>query len=534
VALAASVGSLRADSTLQDNRDVRLALLAQQGDRDGVQLLVKQHADVNVAQGDGMTALHWAAYNNDLEMAKILLAAGASVKAATRIEGLTPLAMACTNGNAAMIDVLLKAGSDANSGNEIWTALMMASASGGVESVRLLLDHGANVNTKEASHNQTAVMFAAARNRAGVIALLASRGAELNETTKVIPLARQVLDGNGNPLPGASDKERANARVMGGMTALHFAARDGQKDAVRALVEAGADVNAVSPGDKSSALVIAITNGHYDVAKYLVDHGANPNLATNDGLAALYATIDCQWKPVAWEPTPRFDQEHTSYLELRKTLLDHGADPNAKLTRKLWFRPVDHDDMWVKYSGTTAFWRAAQATDIDAMKLLVAHGANPKIVSDQKDTPLAMAAGVGWGGNFSTNAPESFLKAVKYLVEDAGVDVNTQDVQGYTAIMGAAYRGDDEVVQYLVNHGAKLDYRSEQGWSATDMANGPCCFATGSIPTAHPETVAFLLKLSAPELLKHEGEETLGVKLKGKAPRKKPDESAKPEAKKAS
>jgi ankyrin repeat protein len=200
-----------------------------------------------------------------------------------------------------------------------------------------------------------------------------------------------------------------------------------------------------------------------------------------------------------------------------KALLDHGADPNAKLTRKLWFRPVDHDGMWVKYSGTTAFWRAAQASDVDAMKLLVAHGADPKVASDQKDTPLAMAAGIGWTGNFSTNAPESFLKAAKYLVEETGNDVNAQDGQGYTPLMGAAYRGDNEVVQYLVDRGAKLDTRMEHGWSATDMANGPCCFAIGgSLPVIHPETVAYLLKLGAPQLLKHDGEETLGINLKNK------------------
>jgi ankyrin repeat protein len=183
--------------------------------------------------------------------------------------------------------------------------------------------------------------------------------------------------------------------------------------------------------------------------------------------------------------------------------------------------------MWVRYSGTTPFWRAAQATDVDAMKLLVAHGADPKPASDQKDTPLAMAAGVGWAGNFSTNAPESFLKSLRYLVEEIGIDVNTQDVQGYTPLMGAAFRGDNESVEYLVAHGAKLDARTEKKWSVTDMANGPCCFAIGgSLPPSHPDTVALLLKLGAPPLLAHEGEETLGVndRLKRVAAPKKPQD----------
>ncbi len=515
-ALALTLGgsSARADSISQSKPDVRIANAAMQGDRATVGALIKQHADVNAAQGDGMTALHWAAYRRDLEMAKTLLAAGASVKATTRIEALTPLAMACTNGDAAMVDALVAAGSEVNVPLGIWTPLMFAAQSGNAEAAKILLDHGADVNATESYQNQTAAIFAAALNRDAVIRVLASHGADLSLASKIIPLARPRFDGNGNPLPPTADRAPA-ALTMGGMTALHFAARNGNLEATRALVEGGADVNKVDPGDKSSALVIAITNGHYDVAKYLVDHGADPNIANIDGLPALYAAIDNQWKPVAWEVTPRTEQEKTSYLELMRDLLDHGANPNQKLTRGLWFRPVDHNGMWVRYSNVTAFWRAAQATDVDAMKLLLSKGADPKAISDQKDTPLAMAAGVGWTGNFSQNFPESFLKSVRYLVEEIGIDPNTQDVEGYTPLMGAAYRGDNETVQYLVDHGAKLDTRNVRGWSASDMANGPCCFAIGgSLPPPHPETVALLLKLGAPQLLAHDGEETLGIKYR--------------------
>src|SRR5262249_47862443 len=147
------------------------------------------------------------------------------------------------------------------------------------------------------------------------------------------------------------------------------------------LVESGADINQLCAGDKSSPLVIAISNGHYEAGKYLVEHGANPNLANVDGLTALYATIDMQYAPVSWAPNPLTVQENVGYLELMNALLAHGADPNAKLARKLWFRPTSHNQQWISTVGSTPFWRAAQAADVPAMKLLVEHGADPKIAT---------------------------------------------------------------------------------------------------------------------------------------------------------
>jgi ankyrin repeat protein len=205
---------------------------------------------------------------------------------------------------------------------------------------------------------------------------------------------------------------------------------------------------------------------------------------------------------------------------------ERHADFNVPLKTGIWYRPADHNQAWISLAGSTPFWRAAQASDLEAMKFLAAHGADPKAVSQQKDTALHVAAGVGWAGNFSINAPGSFLPAVQYLVDEAGVDVNAQDAQGFTAVMGAAYRGDNEMVQYLVGKGAKLDFRTGRGWSVTDMANGPSL--RSSVPLSHPETIALLTKLGAPPLLKVEGEEILGI-IKGKAPVLKQDEeSSKP------
>ncbi len=196
---------------------------------------------------------------------------------------------------------------------------------------------------------------------------------------------------------------------MGGMTALLFAAREGHLDAVRALLEAGAGVNEASTGEHSTPLVIAIENGHYEVAKFLADHGADPNLATVDGLAALYATIDIQYAAIGWTPLPITAQEQVTYLDLLKALLEHGANSNARLTRKLWFRPYNHNSQWIDPAGATPFWRAAQATDVAAMRLLVAHGADPKLTSTNGDSGLGMASGLGWVAGMTQNGTRSKL-----------------------------------------------------------------------------------------------------------------------------
>ena len=531
--------AMPADSTIQGGQDTRLANLAMQGDRAGVLALLRQKVNVNAPQGDGMTALHWAAMKNDLALTEALLAAGADVKATTRVEALTPLLVASNNGNAPVIAALLKAGANANTPNDLGsTPLMLASGSGSVDAVKALLNAGAGVNAKDAKMGQTAVMFAAGLNRDAVIRILAAKGADLNATSALTKLQKALFDEEGNPIPApragqvtAQAQGGAGATFMGGWSALHFAARDGYVTSVRALVESGANVSLPGEGDKTTPLVMAIENGHFDLARYLVEKGANVSLANDGGLTPVYATIDVQWAPVAWAPVPDTFKEKTSYMDLLKILVDHGANVNNKLTQGLWYRPADHNQAWVKLGGSNAFWRAAQSTDLEAIRFLAAHGANVKDISAQKDTALMMAAGVGWAGNFSTNAPGSYLPAVKLLVEDLGLDINAVDQQGFTAVMGAAYRGDNEMVEYLVSKGAKLDFRTNRGWSVTDMANGPAL--RSSVPLSHPDTIALLGKLGAPPMLKVEGEEILGI-IRGKAPVVKKEEAAtaKPEAKK--
>jgi ankyrin repeat protein len=456
------------------------------------------------------TPLHDAVAHHDLATVKQLLKAGANPNAAARVDGVTPLSLACIEADPEIVDVLLKAGADVNATlTDGATPLMTASASGNVPVVRALLEHGAAIDAKE-SHGQTALMFAAGGNRAAVIRLLTEHGADSAITTNVVRLGRAQFDEDGNPIPasggrggagggrgGAGGQARgATATVMGGMTALLIAARDGHAEAVRALVESGANVNRVSAGDQSTPLVIAIANGHYDVAVFLLNHAADPNLATIDGLAPLYATEDTEWAQVGWAPNPITAQEKTTHLDLLKLLLERHANPNAQLTKALWFRPTSHNQEWVDKKGATPFWRAAMATDVAAMKILRAGGADPKIASAEGVTPLMVAAGLGWGANASRTVPDGWLPAVKYLVEEIGADVNAKDAYSYTALHGAAYRGDNEVVKYLAEKGAKLDIRSKKGQTVTDMANGP--MVNAHLPIDHPDTIALLEKLGAP------------------------------------
>jgi ankyrin repeat protein len=499
--------------------------------------LIAQGADVNAPDGDGSTALHWAAATGDAGLAEALLKAGARVTAATRIGALTPLYMAARGGHAAIVGLLLEAGAPAAEANgNGTTVLMVAAASGSAQAVTLLLDHGADPNAVDLTNGQTALMFAAARNSVDAIRVLLARRADPSVTTKVLPLKRVRVDANGDPLPDEAQKPAKaaaggeslpgvgfnkdgtplrrqgedrvfGATVIGGMTALHFAAREGQAAAVRALVEGGANVNLVSGGEQTSPIVEAIINGHLDIARYLLDHGADVTIANLDRLTPLYATIDMRWRHNTWYPQPTIEQEKTNYLEFMKALIDHGADVNFRLARKLWFRKFRYGDDWVEPSGATAFWRAAQANDVDAMRLLAANGADPFIPTTHGVTPLMVAAGVGFEYQGTNLDPDSRFAAVKYLVDDLHADVNAKDEKKYTTLHGAAYVGDNALVKYLVSHGADVKARASgrlggtqgaeavpdgTGDTVADMANGP-----REKSLLHPDTVTLLESLGS-------------------------------------
>jgi len=560
VTILFTAGLLMATLVSAAPADTRLIDAVKARDAAAARTLIAQGVDVNAADGDGSTALHWAASSGDAALTEALLKAGASVKAVTRIGGMSPLFLAAKAGNAQIVGSLLKAGASATESNANGTTvLMIAASSGSGPTVGLLLDAGADPNAKDLTNGQTALMFAAARNSADAVKLLLARKADPSATTKVVALKRVRVDANGDPLPEAeakpaaaaqqqklpgvgfnqdgtpiqrsSDERVFGATVIGGMTALHFAAREGHLDAVRALLDGGADVNLVSGGEKTSPMVEAIINGHLDLARFLLDHGADPTLANIDRLTALYATIDMRWRHNTWYPQPTIEQEKTDYLAFMTALLDRGADINFRLARKLWFRKFRYGDDWVEPIGATAFWRAAQANDVAAMRLLAARGADPNIPTTHGVTPLMVAAGVGFEYQGTNIHPDSRLAAVKYLVDELHADVNSKDDKHYTTLHGAASVGDNDLVKYLVAKGADVKARASgrlggtqgaedvpegTGDSVADMANGP-----REKSLLHPETVALLEAMGS--VNSHDCRSTACVNnTKAEKPEKKP------------
>lgn len=463
------------------NSDTRLADAAQNQNTQAVRSLLKLHADVNTAQADGTTALHWAARWNDAEMADLLIAAGANVKAKNRF-GATPLSLACMNGGAEIIASLLKGGEDPNAvvSDMGDTALMLAARTGKPDALKVLLEHGADPN-KTNTEGQTALMWAVAEKNAAAAKTLIDHGADVNAQTYKLPPPSPFQLIFSAPFPS------------GGMTALLYAARQNDIESAKILLDAGAKVNE-NAADGSSPLLVAIINEHYALAKYLLDHGADPNATDDKGRGPLYAAIDMRNMEWSTRPAPP-EKDTLTDLEIITALLDHGANPNARLTKKIPLRgQPSFDGRWANAIGATPFWRAAQSDDVTVMKLLVARGANPLIATKDHTTPLMVAAGVGWSDGQSHGSQADAPEALRLCIQWGG-DVNAVNDEGYTALHGASFRGANEVVEFLVAHGAKMDVKNKDGRMPINMAEGMHIGPGGWVE--HDDTVALFHKLMA-------------------------------------
>lgn len=427
-----------------------LADAAMQGNKAAVRTLIQQKADVNAPQADGATALHWAVRENDLEMADMLLRAGAHISAANE-EGATPMFLAAQNGNAAMIERLIQGGADPNAplSSAGDTALMMASRTGNAAAVKALLDHGAsNINAKETWGGTTALMWAVSEHHPDVVQLLVQRGADVNAKSDFVPSASGRGFEGTSPVAAKPDQP-VEEFASGLLTPLMFAARENDLESARILVKAGADVNAAG-GDGKDALSLALFNGSYEVAGLLIDSHADVNHADAQRFTPLFWAVDRR----NMETAPNFPwMVTTDPMPVIKKLLDAGANPNAIVNSTPRARMREGSPRIVF---ATALMRAAFSGDIELVKLLIEHGADPRISSSDRETTLMAACGTGFiNGYHRLRPPAERLEVVKLLV-GLGEDVNAADSYGITPLMVAANLGDIEIVKYLIAQGADL------------------------------------------------------------------------------
>jgi uncharacterized protein len=437
--------------------DVRLVNAVKNRDVATVRTLLKQRIDPNAPDVDGTTPLIWAAHNGDSETGKLLIAAGANVKATNRY-GVSALIEAAILGDVAMMDALLKAGADANSTYGAGeTSLMLAARTGNLNAVKLLIDRGANVNGADEFKGYTPLMFAATENQPAVAKLLIERGANVNAAS------RRFQFGELKSASGGALMERAE----GGMTPLHYAAREGSVETGEVLIAGGADVNAPEPQHKFTPMLIAIYNGKYDFVSLLIKHGAN----VNDG--SLYMAIELRnMDTYSNRPNPPETDRTLTATDIVKMLLAHGADPNQVFDKNP--PQIQTQGTVTVPAGATAFYRAVKAADLTVMRMLLDKGAKAGLAIKNGGTPLMLAAG---GGPARTQEEEVVDKAgradpveVVKMILDAGADINAVNDQENTAVHLAAQRGSDKVVQYLVSRGAKLDLKNKQGKTPVEVA----------------------------------------------------------------
>jgi len=487
--------------------DVRLPEAAMKRDTAAIRALLQQKVVVNAPGKDGTPALHWVVRVDDLETAQLLIRAGADVKFADRY-AVTPLYLACTNGNAAMIKLLLDSGADPNSADPTGETVLMTTAKvGDLESVKVLLDRGAKVDTTDPTYQQTALMIAVREDHADVVRLLVERGANVNAQTRTGQTPGWILPnsvpgfgfGKGIIRGGLPADRGSRYFIPGGLTPLLYAARDGRLEPAKILVAAGANLEQKDPND-ITPLVMAISNNHVDMARFLMEKGAQINVSDWYGRTPLWTAVEVR--------NMDFDNgsfengvDRAPLLELIQLLLDKGANPNARTKesipiRRFMLRTTGTLE-WVDFTGQTPFLRAAYAGDVTVMRLLLKHGADPNIATYAGTTALMAAAGVNWVFDQTYDeGQKNLLEAVKMGFE-LGLSVNDANSMGITAVMGAANRGSDEIIEYLVSKGAKLEVKDNEGRTPLNWAEG--VFLATHPAKPKPTSIELIKKLAAKE-----------------------------------
>ena len=479
-AAAATAGAAAPPATLLE--------AVRSGDARSVRLLLRQKVDVNHPSADGTTPLHYAVEREDTAMVELLIKSGANVKATNRY-GVPPMAIAAVNGDAGIMKLLLDAGADPNVGlSPDENPIMTAARTGRVDALKTLIAHGARLNTRD-SRGQSPLMWAAARNNAEAVRLLIEAGVDLNART------------NNKPTGRAAQMTVFLGPQPTGFTALLFAVRAGSLEATKALLDAGADVNdALSDGE--SALVVATANAHWEVANLLLDRGADPNHA-GAGWNALHQTVHSRRPNLGYTPGPVPTGSLDSIVVVKK-LLAKGVDVNGRMTKN---GMKDGQRNRVNRLGATAFFLGAKNTDLEVLRLLLDAGADVNLPSADGSTPLMVAAGLAmWyvgedGGSLPGQEDEAF-EAVKVCVE-RGSDVNAVNRINETPLHGAAFRGVNAIVEYLVEKGAKLDAKDTRGWTPLFVANG---LSHGDVFKQQPQTAELLKKLMTDRGLSTEGQ----------------------------
>jgi uncharacterized protein len=539
-----------------------IADAAMHGDAAAVRQLIEQRADLNAAQPDGATALHWAVFRGDVATATALVKAGASVRQANR-DGATPLSLACENGGVELVRLLLDAGADPNEALPNGeTALMMAARTGNSDTLALLIERGANVNATENLRGTTPLMWAAAYENPTAVKLLIERGAEVDAHSKVVPRGRRpylaptvqsrlnsfvreigqagrrltsgsalgdvppddpreaarlatqreaavkalaaapgpAATGGDDDVDFAPQPENRAPEMWGGVTPLVFAARQGDIASVEVLLEHGAEVNGQTEGGWT-ALLAAVQDRNYKLAQLLLEHGADPKIQNNGGWSPLYLATDNRNIEGGDYPTRKADMDHLAIIE---RLIERGADVNTRMHSSTETRTI-FTHQWLYEDGATPFLRAAQSSDIELMRVLLEHGADPKLATDDGTTPLMVASGIGWVEGVTYEWSRAANVQTVEMLLDLGIDVNARNAEGRTALMGAAHKGRNEIVQLLVDRGADLATRdigsrdtihrlAGVSWRAIDYAEGLVRVGVqSSIP--HAETAALIRKL---------------------------------------